>query len=196
MTVGLASTASVWAAFVLAIAQTHWNALPLSAAAQLWLNAAFCLAWTRSGAVWSIDAWRRRALAPPPVQPHWPIRLLQIEVAIIYCVAGAWKLLDPRWRNGSALHYILSGTGYPRFPLAPAPAYDTLLVVLSYATIAWELSMPALLAWRRTRRLALASGAVAHLAMGTVLEVGLFTPAILATYLAFWKPAATGPVPQ
>lgn len=196
MTLGIFSTASVWAALVVGNAQLHWNGLPLSAAFELWLNAVFCIALTNSGAVWSLDAWRARHR--PGVRPliaSWPLRLLQIEVALIYGIAGAWKLLDPRWRNGSALHYILSSASYTRFPLAPGPGLDGLLTASTYATILWELAMPILLAWRRTRRIAMLSGVASHIAMGAVLEVGLFTPSILAAYLAFWKPSPS-PVSQ
>lgn len=195
MTIGFRSHVAVVLSLLAGLAQLWWNSFPLSAAFELWLDVVFCLVWADTGAVWSLDAYlaRRRGAAETGehTQPIWPLRLVQIQVGIVYVSAVLWKLLDPHWRDGSALHYILSGTIYTRFPAGPPLSLDGLLVVMTYTTLAWELAFPFLVAHRKTRTVALLSGVGIHLGMWALLEIGPFTLVILATYLAFWSPPAS-----
>lgn len=69
----------------------------------------------RWGAAYSIDAWRahRRSLLegrgprPRPKIPVWPLRLIILQLAVIYCASGVQKA-GVGWRNGEALYYATS----------------------------------------------------------------------------------------
>ncbi len=175
-------------AFVASGALIWWNPLPLSAAQHLLHNLTLYLVVSDSGRVWSVDAWqaaRRGRAIPPTPQPVWPLRLLQYQVCVMYASAAMFKLLDSSWRDGTALHYILNYNAFQRLPGEVPPWLDPVLAVLTYSTLAWEgLFAPAMLL-RPTRRLFLVTGIAMHMGMWALLDLGPFTPTVLAAYIAF-----------
>ena len=122
MAVGFASGTAVALALAASLVQLSWNYLPLSGAHHAFQAVLFCLVWADCGAVWSVDAWlaRRRdghvGTVRPPRYPIAPLRLIRVQVALIYLSSGLWKLFNPQWRDGSAVHYVLSNNVYHRFP--------------------------------------------------------------------------------
>jgi hypothetical protein len=204
MTVGLFTGFAVTVCFVGTILQGRWNPLPLTSGHGVLLAALFCLLWTDCGASLSMDARRRRSLldaeerplTSPAAsdmrshQPIWPLRLIRIQVALIYFTSGVFKLLGPAWRDGSAVHYATGQNVYGRiFHVYAFPAgFDWLLTALTYATVLWELSFPFLLLNRTTRKFALWSGLAMHLGIWSMMEVGPFTWMMLAAYTAFLDP--------
>jgi hypothetical protein len=188
MTLGIASRVALVAAFLAAIAQTAWNPLPLSGAYQAHRVLLFCLIWADCGAVWSVDAWLRPS-RQPVLQPIWPLRLFRLQVAVIYGASGVWKLQDVHWRDGSALHYVMSNVQFRRAPMDPPPWSAEMLTALTYITLFWELLFPVLILHRATRRVALIVGVMLHAGMWMTLELGPFAPVMIGSYLAFLNPA-------
>jgi hypothetical protein len=107
---------------------------------------------------------------------------------LIYLNAGIWKIFNPYWRDGSAVHYVVQSNVYRRFPQGMPLAFDHVASFLTYGTLAWELTFPFLLLFARTRRIALIAGILIHLGMLLTIEVGPFHLIMLASYLAFLDP--------
>jgi HTTM domain len=175
-------------AFMASWALIWWNPLPLSAAPHLLHSLTLYLVVSETGLVWSMDAWRaakrRRPIAPTP-QPVWPLRLLQYQLSVMYAAAAMYKLLDPAWRDGTALHYILNYNAFQRIPGQVPPSLDPLLAWLGYTTLAWEALFPLAMLTRTAKRLFVLTGVGMHLGMGALLDLGPFTPTVLAAYFAF-----------
>jgi hypothetical protein len=188
MAVGYRSGVSVALSFASALIQSSWNSLPLSGAHAVLVGMLFCLLWADCGAVWSVDArWAKHAVPAP--YPIAPLRLMRIQVAVIYLNTGLWKIFSEYWRDGSALHYVLNENLFQRFSVdALPPQLDWLMTVGTYLTLTWEIAFPALLLFRRTRLLALGLGVLLHLGMLFSIDVGLFSFVILATYISFLDP--------
>lgn len=147
-----------------------------------YLAAAFL--FVRSGdRALSLDR-RRAGAAGQPRVPAWTLRLLQIQVALIYFVSGFWKLADPAWRGGRALWIALANPIFSRFG-PPARAPHALFAAATLSVAAWEFLFPALVSARRTRRWTLAFGAAIHLFILIFLNTGIFPLAMLALYPAF-----------
>ena len=49
----------------------------------------------------------------------------------MYASAAMYKLLDPSWRDGTALHYILNYNAFQRIPGQVPPALDPLLAAMT-----------------------------------------------------------------
>jgi hypothetical protein len=195
MTVGYRSGVMVPASVIAGLLHSAWNPLPLSGAFETRAALLFCLMWANCGEVWSIDAWRARgrrsagaAVTDRPAA-MWPLRLMRGQVAVIYVSTGLWKLGSTEWRYGTALHYVLSNNGFARFPVSLPPAAAELLATGTYLTLLWELSFPLLVAFRRTRALALAIGVALHLGMWLTIELGPFPWVMLASYVSYLEPA-------
>ena len=72
---------------------------------------AFYLLFSPAGKYWSLDRWRRSRKKPNLVEPKellpiWPLRLIQIQTAIILLFAGMEKLKGSQWINGDAMYYV------------------------------------------------------------------------------------------
>jgi HTTM domain len=197
MTVGYQTRAAVGACFLGSVIQYHWNTLPLSAGNQVVIAMLFCLVWADCGAVWSVDAWLQARRARPgsasistAAYPVWPLRLIRIQIAIIYLSSGLRKLFfSPVWRDGSALHFVLQQNVFSRLPIWFSPALDPLLTAMTYFVLFWELGFAVMLLHPWTRRLALITGVALHIGMWVSLEIGLFSWIMIASYLAFLEPA-------
>jgi hypothetical protein len=163
------------------------------------------------GAVWSVDAWWWRGWvacfrgsgqtsdAPPrqdgaakawhtrqngPVYVHpWPLRLLFVQMVLIYFCNGAHKFLGHDWREGTSLYYVLGDLTLARWSYAAVPIPYGLTRLLTWTVLLWELSFPLLMWWRPSRIAALAFGAVLHVGIWASLEIGSFAPCMLCLYL-------------
>lgn len=144
------------------------------------------LAIAPAGAALSLDARRRG----PRAIPAWPVRLIQLQVAVMYLAAVWAKLRGPAWRDGTATEYALRLPDLERFPLGRAlDEWPALVPLTTYGTIAVEAALVVLIWPRRTRPFALLAGVGLHLGIELGLRVGFFTLAVFASYLAFVDPA-------
>lgn len=202
MALGLWSTLSVTLSFLALSAQVYWNHLPLSGAHSAIQAVVLCLVFADCGAVWSLDSWlaRRRGandrMLGVVTCPIAPLRLIRIQVAIIYLSSGLWKLFNDQWRDGSAVHYVLSSNVYQRFRFQFPTGLDWFTSLLTYAVLFWEISFPMMVMYRPTRRLAILVGVIMHLGMLTAIEIGPFGWVMLASYVSFLEPECLPSLPD
>ena len=109
---------------------------------------------TRWGEAYSLDAWWRRkrlvlAGAPqiPPLRPipAWPLRLMMLQLAIIYCATGALKS-GHTWTDGTALFFALNLDHFYRHPaqiyLVTFLQAIWVLPLATWITRFWEMLFP------------------------------------------------------
>jgi Vitamin K-dependent gamma-carboxylase len=152
---------------------------------------AFYMVLAPSGASFSLDRWRRarERFWEFPKRAPWPLRLMQVQLSILY-LSSVWaKLPGNTWNDGTAVSYALRLEDLQRFE-PPSLVLTSELVsnLLSYATLAIEASLGVLI-WNRTLRpYVLALGVALHLGIDLSLRVGFFTYAAFVLYLAFIPP--------
>lgn len=120
------------------------------------------------------------------------LRSLQVLFGLVWFHAGLAKL-HPDWLvAGQPLQLWLAelGEGLPGEALLAQPA---VAVVASWLALAHDLTIPFLLAWRRTRRVAFGCAVVFHLATACLFPVGIFPYVMLAGAALFldWAPPPT-----
>lgn len=105
------------------------------------------------GQAYSFDSWRRRrkailggATTFPALRriPAWPLRLMMLQLAIIYCATGLLKS-GATWANGEALYYSLNLDHFYRWPQMGLVGMMQYLGVLPLLTITvhwWEMLFP------------------------------------------------------
>lgn len=139
------------------------------------------------GAVWSFDAacvcWRRSASAGPIFVYPWPLRLLVVQLAVMYCASGVTKLEGNTWQSGLAIEHILTNLAWTRWSFADLPVPTTMLAILTWLALIWETGFPLWIAWRPTRRTAWLAGVAFHLVTGIALKLGMFPMYVLCCYL-------------
>lgn len=150
---------------------------------------AFYLVLAPSGPSLSLPALARAAPSDLPKRPRWPLRLLQLQLSVIY-LSSVWeKLRGDAWRDGSAVADVLRISDLSQLhPPSWLASSETLTTALTYGTLGLELAI-AILVWnRRLRPWVLLAGALMHIAFALTLAVGFFSAAILVLYLAFVPP--------
>ena len=109
---------------------------------------------SRWGEAYSLDAWWRRkravlAGAPkiPPLRPipAWPLRLMMLQLAIIYCATGSLKS-GHTWMDGTALFFALNLDHFYRHPaqiyLVTFLQAIWVLPLATWITHFWEMCFP------------------------------------------------------
>lgn len=152
----------------------------------------FYLMLAPSGAALSVDRWleTKSRFWEFPRRSLWPVRLIQVQVSLLYFFAVWEKLRGETWNDGTAVSYAFRLEDLERFPV-PAFVTDSLLLVnlLTYGTLAIELAL-AILVWnRKLRPWVLLLGVMLHLGIGYAVRVGFFSYAAVVGYIAFLPPA-------
>jgi HTTM domain len=199
MTLGIGtrlSTGVAWALFISFNQRLPWV---LNGGDSMMRCALFYLMFAPAGAVWSLDSVLRRrgSQGPAPVVtiPPWPVRLMQIQLAVVYLFTGVSKLSDGwlgnDWINGEAVYWVLNDLSLTRWPYYWLPVPMIVCRLLSWGTLAFELGFAFVMAMPPRRYIAylrsfmLLAGVALHLGILVHTEVGWFSPATLCWYVLF-----------
>ena len=179
------------AAFVLLLSFERRNLVVLNSADTLLRLIGFYLSLAPAGAALSLDRWRRARdrFWEFPERAPWALRLVQLQVSILYLFTVWLKVQGETWNAGTAVSYSLRITEVARFEV-PAWISQSALVsnLLTYGTLAVELALAVLIWNRRARPWVIAAGVALHLSIQATIMVGLFSVTIFVGYLAFTPP--------
>jgi hypothetical protein len=139
-----------------------------------------------AGAACSVDRLLRpSSAAGPSVRANIAIRLIQVHLCLIYLFSGCGKLLGPSWWEGTALWGSVANVRYRTLDLTWLARHPLLTNALTLSTLFWEVSYPALVWPRLTRRLVLAMAVAVHLGIGLAMGMMEFGLAMLVANMAF-----------
>jgi HTTM domain len=189
--VGFRTRLAALVAFVCLASFERRNPFVLNSGDQLVQVLAFYLVLMPAGVSLSVDRMLKRGEAfwEFPARPIWPLRLVQIQVSILYLSAVWAKVRGSTWNDGTAVSYAFRVGDIARFPV-PDFVTDSLLIVnlLTYGTLAVELSL-GILVWNRVLRpWVLLAGIALHLGIDYAVRVGFFSYAVFVAYIAFLPP--------
>ena len=129
--------------------------------------------------------------APPPATSAWAfagMRLIQLQMAVLFFFAGAEKLAGPSWWRGEALWIGLTNVEYANFWLDILAQNFWLANLLAYGTIALELAYPFLVWQRHTRPYMLVGALLLHIGIAVMLNLYAFSAIMILGHFAFLRP--------
>lgn len=141
----------------------------------------------------SFDAVRRadagsRTMSPLAAMAHNAgVLACAVQICLVYGVAGLLKVQGESWQNGTALYYALRG-GEFTWPGYSEWIFENgaLLALLSYSTVAFQVSFTFLLfLGRRLRLVAVLAGLSFHLGIITFMSLATFGAFMMAVDLMF-----------
>jgi hypothetical protein len=187
MTLGWRSRiSSAVVAFLMIVVQRR-DIYVLDSGDQLLREMCIYVALMPSGETWSLDARRR----PAQLRAPWALRLLQVQISIVYLFALMSKLHGDEWQNGSAVGTVLQVGDLQRLTVPHAIANSVLAsALLTYGTLITEGFLILGLWHPKTRWWAMGAGTAMHLGIEATLLTGWFSLTIISCYLAFF-PAST-----
>jgi vitamin K-dependent gamma-carboxylase-like protein len=198
LTIGWHSRLAALAVFVLILSFQHrdpwtWNSGDVAVRIE-----ALVLALSPCGAALSLDQARGAGKFWSAQEcPQWPVRLMQLQMSLIYLASALSKINGGAWPQGTAVSYAVR---LQDLSLLSPPHWVTdnalLMNAATWGTLAVELSL-AFLVWNhRLRPWVLAAGAVMHTIIMITIAVGFFTVAMFVLYLAFVPPEAVQGLPH
>ena len=148
------------------------------------------LAFSNCGAKFSLDnMWAKgQGRGVVSVNNNIATRLIQIHMCIVYLFAGLGKVQGTTWWNGEAVWGTLASYEYQTLDMTWLAGAMWLVNILTYATIAWEVSYPFLIWPKLTRPIFLAMASVVHLGIGICMGMMTFGLIMLYGNLAFVAP--------
>jgi hypothetical protein len=169
------------------------NVYVLTGADSMMRALSFWMLFVPLNAYYSLDARIARRAGRPFDRTGYafPVRMMQLQVALVYVFAGWLKALGPMWTNGEAMHYVLQINtllwpfGFWFRDMAP----DALLVFMTHMTIVGELLFIVLVfapfGQPLLRVLGLLFGVALHLGIGVMLSIPDFSLVMMTSYLIF-----------
>jgi hypothetical protein len=163
----------------------------------------FLLMLSPCGRALSLDASRFRRNQPSPADgfaapltPAWPVRLIQIQMCVLYLSTGLAKLLRAMppfddswgtWWTGESIYYVLNDCTMARgaYPAFPIPFWIT--AAANYASVWFETLFALLVLNRWTRKWTLWFGILFHIGIYLAIEVGWFSFYTMSMY-GVWIP--------
>lgn len=154
----------------------------------------FWMLFADSGAVWSLDVkWGRRAAEL--LVPVAPLRVMQLQVAVIYLCAALLKN-GSTWQNGTAVYHAMQLSDWVRplgkwllaYPFAcELMTRGTLFVEAGFIVLAFSPIVSQVM-----RALAIAMVLGLHAGIFLTMRVGLFSLIMPVTMLLFVRPEWIG----
>ena len=167
------------------------NLVTSSGADVLLMTFAFNLMFCPTGAAYSLDARREARRRGTPAEPlilPWGLRLIQIQISLVYALAAFLKAGGSAWVDGTALHYVLNNSEVRRLDVSVLTHYPILINLMTYGALAVEFSLAILIWFRATRPLVLCLGILLHLGIAVTINIPIFGELMWVGYLAFLTP--------
>ncbi|QDK37788.1 HTTM domain-containing protein [Bdellovibrio sp. NC01] len=116
------------------------------------------------------------------------IRMMQVQISVLYAYTGWEKLKGMSWWDGTALWSVLAN------PQMTTANFDFLrnvpwvIPMIAYSTMIYEIYFPAMVSWNKTRYFWLALGVFFHSGIAIFMGLGAFAMTMMSTYFLFLDP--------
>ncbi|MFH9732975.1 HTTM domain-containing protein [Streptomyces sp. NPDC017260] len=113
--------------------------------------------------------------------------VIMAEACLIYATAGWYKIQGSRWQDGTAVYYPLNLDYFSPWPaLSDALAANgTMVMLVTYGTVAVQVAFPFTLFNRRVKNVLLAAMITEHAVIAVVLGLPFFSLAMIAADAVF-----------
>ena len=113
--------------------------------------------------------------------------VIMAEACLIYATAGWYKIQGSRWQDGTAVYYPLHLDYFSPWPALSdlLSAHGTLVMLVTYGTVAVQVAFPFTLFNRRVKNVLLVAMMTEHAVIAVVLGLPFFSLAMIAADAVF-----------
>lgn len=153
----------------------------------------FLLMFSPCGEAVSVDRlgkiWKKTSTIDEP-NSFWPValRLIQIQIAVVYFQAFWSKVAGSPWIDGTAVYWVLREQEYLRFPVPIVPDHLWICQLLTWSTLLIELGMWTLIWIKEFRYPILVAATCLHLGIDYALNLPNFETIMVFSYVVFIAP--------
>lgn len=143
------------------------------------------LAIVRSNAIWSVDA---RLFGAARTIPFWHQAIFRFQLCVVYFYGGLAKLNGDWLRAEPVRPWLLAEADLP--VIGPWLAQPWAPYFVAWYGLVFDLTLPFLLCWRRTRWLGIGLAILFHLSNSVLFEIGVFPWMGIVSLVVFLDPDA------
>lgn len=115
------------------------------------------------------------------------VRLMQLQVCIVYGFSGLEKLKGGSWWAGTALWNIFSNGNFMPFDMSFIAHFPLVVVLITYLTLIFEIYFPMAIWIENLRKPWLIFGFLMHLGIGALMGLFSFSLLMIISYVFFLK---------
>ncbi|PWU19942.1 MAG: hypothetical protein C5B49_05090 [Bdellovibrio sp.] len=120
------------------------------------------------------------------ISSRWALLMIQLQVAVVYAVAGLTKIRGNLWTGGVALYYVENADPFRNEFLQQLILKAPILtVILTYSIVLFQISFPWMVWFSRTRRYYVFAGTLLHLGIAFGTNLFMFGVTMCLMYLSF-----------
>ncbi|MGZ3768250.1 MAG: HTTM domain-containing protein [Bdellovibrio sp.] len=116
------------------------------------------------------------------------IRMMQVQISVIYAYTGWEKLKGMTWWDGTALWSVMANPQMTTMDFSFLRSIPWIIPVVAYLTIIFEVYFPMAVAWNKTRNLWLWMGVFFHASIAVFMGLAPFAITMVSTYFLFLNP--------
>lgn len=116
------------------------------------------------------------------------IRMMQVQISVIYAYTGLEKLKGVSWWDGTALWSVMANPQMTTMDFSFIRSIPWVIPVVAYLTIIFEIYFPMAVAWEKTRKSWLVMGVLFHASIAAFMGLAPFAVVMVSTYFLFLKP--------
>lgn len=113
------------------------------------------------------------------------LRLMQLQVGVIYAYSGFDKLKGTAWWRGDAVWQLVSNPQQSAWDMTWLAHFPWVMGLVALSTIVWEVYFPMAVAVPRLRRLWLLGGVALHLGICFYMKLPFFAFLMIESYVFF-----------
>jgi hypothetical protein len=113
------------------------------------------------------------------------IRLIQLQLCIIYGYTGMEKLKGQPWWDGTALWNVMGNTQLALMDFSFLMNFPLLIIIGTYFTVVFEVYFPALIWPKKIRPWVLLAGVALHVGIALTMGLVFFSAVMLSAYVLF-----------
>ena len=188
-TIGFKTKVANWVAFILMVSFHQRNINILSSADLLMRIMFMLMLFSPSGNAYSLDSIIARLKGAPLKRnhPRWAMRLIQIQIAVVYVSTVLAKAKGITWLDGSAVYYATRLSDLTRFTVPVILDSVFMIKLITWSTLVIELALGTIIFIDEFRKELIIFGIIFHLGIEYMMSIPQFEWLMIVCLLAMFK---------
>ena len=192
VTIGFQTRIASVIAYLTLVSFHHRNVMLLHSGDFFLRIVSFWMMFADSGRAFSVDRLIRIARGKESQETRfitpWPMRMIQLQVCMLYFDAFLWKIRGETWMNGLAIYYSSRLIEFYRFPTPYVFEHLWTIKLMTWGTLVIEFALGFLLWIKDLRYCILLAGVILHLGIDWTMNIPLFAPIMMTAYVTWIAP--------
>jgi hypothetical protein len=188
--IGFQTRISLFVAMILMVSFHHRNIWLLSSSEVLMRIIMIFLVCSPAGNALSVDSFLARLKKNPLPREWapWALRLIQIQLSVVYIWTVWHKLKGDYWLDGTAIYYATRLQSMTNLPVPVLLDNLLLIKLMTWGALILEFSLGTLVWFKEFRRPLIIMGVFFHIGIEYMMSIPFFELIMMALLLSYYTP--------